>query len=113
MALYVEDPKLHGGIGGLVEDRTIGATFGRAADCIRVGRRYNDSIDRVEPFDGDIDNVFVFADTLWLQDLEFIRKGGAAAIIALARGESVPSKEPRVQALPQGNGGDAQRPPTP
>jgi hypothetical protein len=94
--LYVEDPRLHNGRGGLVESRTIGAEFGRSNPFISVGRHaasdlYNPDWHQ-DAFDGDIDNVFVFREMLTLEQLEMIREHRSAAIIALAKGESLPEK---------------------
>jgi len=94
--LYVEGPSANDGKSCLIEDRTIGVQFGSAAgntaDHIRVGRRCNANLlpSQTEPFDGDIDNVFIFSDVLGIKELETIRKNGATAIIALSKGEYSP-----------------------
>ena len=88
VSLFVEDKSLRNGKGGLVEDRMIGTHFRPAREYIRVGRHDGG----IQPFDGDIDNVFVFRELLSIQDLELIRQHGAAAITALAKGEPLPEE---------------------
>jgi len=88
VGLFVEDKALHGGRGGMVEDRMIGTHFSPAREHIRVGSHGGG----IQPFDGDIDNVFVFREILNIEELEFIRNYGAAAIAALAKGELLPEE---------------------
>jgi hypothetical protein len=87
VCLFVEDKSLHGGRGGLVENRTLGAQFGPCHRFIRLGRHADWQYDTTDPFDGDIDNVFLFRDALSAGELERIRTHGSAGILAVARGE--------------------------
>jgi hypothetical protein len=87
ISLFVEDKSLHGGRGGLVEDRTIGIQFGESNPFIRLGRHADWDADCTDAFDGDIDNFFVFRETLDAEVLEQIRQQGAAGILAIARGK--------------------------
>ncbi len=80
--LYVEDPALNAGKGGLVVDRVDHANIGASRRFVRVGNhtgRYR------EPFAGEIDNVFLFADALTAEQLEQIRREGQAGIFKLAQ----------------------------
>ena len=91
--IFVEDKSLNGGAGGLVENRTIGTGFFPCHVSVRVGRHPSGPgvIEQgiVEPFDGEIDNVFIFGALLNARALELIRRHGAAAVLALARGEDL------------------------
>ncbi len=91
VSLFVEDKTLHNGKGGLIEDRTIGVHFGPAIARIRVGGHDSQGTP-FQPFDGDIDNVFVFRELLGIKELELIRQYGATAITALAKGELLPEE---------------------
>ncbi len=83
IAIYVEDRKMNAGRGGLVANRSAPARIGSSNYFVRLGRHANG----IEPFDGEIDNVFIFGAALGAVQLEAIRAGGAKAILAIARGE--------------------------
>ena len=87
VSIYVEDKNMNDGNGGLAEEHTIGAIFGKCNSSIRVGRHAK----MVEAFDGEIDNIFIFADVLNTQELETIRVHGVAGIKAIAQGKPAPS----------------------
>ena len=72
------------------------AEFGPCNSFIRVGRHAATEVFgpvlSQEPFDGEIDNVFVFRETLSMRELESIRKYHTRAILALAKGEPLPEE---------------------
>lgn len=74
--LYVEEPTLNGRAGGLVLD-SAATNVGASNGFIRMGMHAGGAN---EPFQGLIDNAFVFRGELDAGQLETIRQGGAAAV---------------------------------
>ena len=111
VSLYVEDKSLRNAGGGLVMDRTLGAEFGPCTPFIRVGRHITTNlfgpVVGEQPFDGDIDNIFVFREVLGMRELESIRKYGATAILAFARGEALPAEDTRPLNVGSKKGNDS------
>lgn len=88
VALYVENPELRKGRGGLVSEIAGNAKIGPSYRFVRVGARVPTQLGHPGSFCGEIDNVFLFADALGHKELEAIRTGGATSILALATGNS-------------------------
>lgn len=79
LVLYVEDPQLRGGKGGLVSDIASNVEIGPSDNLIRVGRLPDNRYPGA--FHGDLDNLFVIRGALAHDQLEAIRTGGAARIL--------------------------------
>ncbi len=76
VALYVEDPALGDGQGGLASQFGT-AEIGPSANWIRVGGHFGG----IEPFAGAIDNVFIISGALGHPHLEQFRTQGASAVL--------------------------------
>lgn len=76
VALYVEDPQLAGGRGGLVSDIAGNVQIGPSLRTVRVGCHTNGT----EAFAGAIDNVFLISGAMSHEQLEEIRTDGVAAV---------------------------------
>jgi hypothetical protein len=74
--LYVEDPSLGNGQGGLRSEMSGEAIIGPSHRTLRIGNHHSG----IESFHGAIDNVFVFVGALSHKQLEAIRTGGTTAI---------------------------------
>ncbi len=85
--IYVEDGEMNGGRGGLVWTNASLVQIGSSHNFVRVGRHTKPCNDNEEPFDGEIDNIFLFSAALASTQLEAIRAGGAKAILAIAKGD--------------------------
>jgi hypothetical protein len=90
VALYVENPELQNGRGGLVSEFVGNAEIGSSYRIVRVGARVPTELANPGSFRGEIDNVFIFAHALGHKELEAIRTGGANMLLDLPTDKSVP-----------------------
>ncbi len=96
VSLYVEDPSRNDGRGGLVRDTVEDVQFGECNPFVRIGGHAT----APQPFDGEIDNVFIFSAALSAAQLEQIRSQGKSGILAIASGQSAEGESVETSPAP-------------